>query len=329
MALGLGPWTAAVRSGSTGAVPHGRLSCPERWPRAAVLRPLTPAVTRRRPSLAPEVPTRWGREASVRGPLLCSEWLWTRVRPRGGRGQAPRADPPGSVLVADHRPDVRGDGPGPTGPPSIRTVSGVRKDSGRARRGWVCQLPRPQSPPARGHERPQQSSPGSPETRRPSTGSLGSWSRQTRCRSPTLGARSVCPPGLSPGSFTRPGPVLRPWVATSSQPGPLPSALPALCVLGGSGVGGAPWPLPMRGQKHCPRRDSRAPLRTHRACPAGRPAQVSIAIPPGPELLPGHMLLVPRLAVTRVFVGGWVPDPRSWLIGRRNCSGRWPGLSLH
>lgn len=261
-----------MRSGSTGAVSHGRLSCPERWPRAAVLRPLTPAVTRRRPSLAPEVPTRWGREASVRGPLLCSEWLWTRVRPRGGRGQAPRADPPGSVLVADHRPDVRGDGPGPTGPPSIRTVSGVRKDSGRARRGWVCQLPRPQSPPARGHERPQQSSPGSPETRRPSTGSLGSWSRQTRCRSPTLGARSVCPPGLSPGSFTRPGPVLRPWVATSSQPGPLPSALPALCVLGGSGVGGAPWPLPMRGQKHCPRRDSRAPLRTHRACPAGRPA---------------------------------------------------------
>lgn len=95
---------------------------------------------------------------------------------------------------------------------------------------------------------------------------------------------------------------------------------------------GAVWaeqPLPMRGQKHCPRRDSRAPLRTHRACPAGRPAQVSIAIPPGPELLPGHMLLVPRLAVTRVFVGGWVPDPRSWLIGRRNCSGRWPGLSLH
>lgn len=127
----------------------------------------------------------------------------------------------------------------------------------------------------------------------------------------------------------------RGWPPLPSQ-GPFPRrcprcglAAPAACVLGGSGVGGAPWPLPMRGQKHCPRRDSRAPLRTHRACPAGRPAQVSIAIPPGPELLPGHMLLVPRLAVTRVFVGGWVPDPRSWLIGRRNCSGRWPGLSLH
>lgn len=129
----------------------------------------------------------------------------------------------------------------------------------QGRRGWVSRLPRPRSPPGPRTRASSAKLPGLPGNAMPSTGSLGLWSTRDLPWVPALGACSVCPRGLSPGSFTRLGPALRPRVATSSQPGPPPSALPvprASCprprVPGGSPVGGAALASPCEGPAALP-----------------------------------------------------------------------------
>lgn len=275
--------------------PHRRLSCPERWPRAAVLRALTPAVARRRPSLTLEALTRQGREASVGGPPAT-----LRVAPDEARAQA------GTSMHTSG-----GSSPVPFRWPIVMQMSPPVL---QRRRGWVSRLPQPRSPPARGHEHPQQSSPGSPETRCPAQGPWACGARGT-CRGSLPSAPAPSVPGdcrLAPSHAwdLRFG---RGWPPLPSQ-GPRPRHCPCHgpAALGRACRAGVlwterPWPLPARDQQHCPRRDSCTPLRTHGPCPAGKPARVSVTVPSGPELLSGHILSVPCLAATLVcsLVGGF------------------------